>query len=497
MKLRLAPRAWSALLCCIAAAVPLNAASFSADLVETRGSQTATGTFNYQDKSYRFDTAEKDQRYVIQVDGATGALRVLAPAEKEYAEVKAGDPMSLYLDPFTAYAVFAKTKQVRTEGTESIGGVSCRKQVVFSGEQVFVTGWVCDGLEVPMKVQLQIDGHTLELRNVKPGPQDPALFLLPAGYHLRVEEPEPQPAWVSQVAAAPLLNPPFERKLAAEGLIRLHPRAGQWITIQGTNSGKELGTFSAVPLKGGKADVSSTTTVSIDAADTVTLTQSETPDRADEIVVRVVKGTITIKAAYVAPHATGPSAAPAAPAAEATPEPTASVTPPREENVAAHLAVAWTGPGNKDDYITVALPAHPAGRFVTRGFVRDGNPAPLWAPSDPGDYEVRYVLGRGAKILAREPITINPVTAAVTAPASAKAGTDFEVTWQGPGYSGDFIAIARAAQPAGASLASARVKAPGALKIRAPREAGTFEVRYILGRGPRVLAKTDIEITPP
>jgi Ca-activated chloride channel family protein len=40
------------------------------------------------------------------------------------------------------------------------------------------------------------------------------------------------------------------------------------------------------------------------------------------------------------------------------------------------------------------------------------------APSDPGTYEVRYILGRGSKLLAKTGIEINAVTAGVQAAAS-------------------------------------------------------------------------------
>ena len=38
--------------------------------------------------------------------------------------------------------------------------------------------------------------------------------------------------------------------------------------------------------------------------------------------------------------------------------------------------------------------------------MREGNPLKLWAPSEPGEYEIRYILGRGTKVLARTTISI-------------------------------------------------------------------------------------------
>jgi Ca-activated chloride channel family protein len=207
-----------------------------------------------------------------------------------------------------------------------------------------------------------------------------------------------------------------------------------------------------------------------------------------------------IKTAFVAPPPPRPEAAPAA-TEPASPGPsveaTAGVNGPAAADMAARIEVPWTGPGAKDDFISVARPAQPSGSFVNRAFVREGNPAKVWAPSDPGEYEVRYILGRGMKLLAKAPLTVNAVAASVQPPASTTAGMEFEVAWQGPGYAGDFISVARSGQPPGASVSSTKVRPGSTLKLRAPREPGTYEVRYILGRGTKLLAKAVLAVKAP
>jgi hypothetical protein len=499
MKSRIRSCRWSFLFLLVATAVPGRAAPFSAELVNTRDGQTSTGAFNYQDKNYRFDFGEKGQQLIVLVDGQSGGMRLLSPSAKEYMEKGPKDPMSLFMNPFGAYAKLSKTKSVRTEGTESVGGVSCKKQVVFSGEQVMLNAWVSDEFDVPLKVEIPVYGITVELKNIKRGPQDAALFALPAGYKLKVEEPEPQPQpeWVGQVAGAPLLTVPFEQTLAAGGLVRVRPKAGRWLTIEGTNTGQGQGDFTEAPFKGGKCDSSSMGTVILDPGDTSAMTTGAGPDTTDEIIIRVNKGTMKIKTVFVAPQPRG-QAAPAS-AEPSSPEPAvaetaAEVAGPASADVAARIEVSWKGPANNDDFIAVALPAQPPGASADRALVRNGNPSKIWAPSDPGEYEVRYVQGRGMKVLAKAPLTVNAVTATVEPPASAKAGTEFEVRWQGPGYADDYISVARPNQPPGGSVNLAKVRPGGTLKLRAPRQPGTYEVRYVLGRGHRLLAKAVIVV---
>ena len=77
------------------------------------------------------------------------------------------------------------------------------------------------------------------------------------------------------------------------------------------------------------------------------------------------------------------------------------------------------------------------------------------------------------------------------------AGAEFAVAWKGPGYPEDYVTIARTIQAPGAYLNSTTVKRGNPLKLRAPKEPGTYEVRYILRRGHRLLGKKLITISAP
>ena len=162
---------------------------------------------------------------------------------------------------------------------------------------------------------------------------------------------------------------------------------------------------------------------------------------------------------------------------------TATVQPPQSADVASEFEVSWTGPDNKNDFIAIARPDQGGGSYVGYTYTKRGNPLKLRAPSDPGTYEVRYILGRGSKILAKTTIEIKAVTASVQAPQSADVASEFEASWTGPNYQNDFIAIARPDQGGGSYVGYTYTKRGNPLKLRAPSDPGTYEVRYILGRG--------------
>jgi Ca-activated chloride channel family protein len=72
------------------------------------------------------------------------------------------------------------------------------------------------------------------------------------------------------------------------------------------------------------------------------------------------------------------------------------------------MEVAWQGPANKEDYISVARTDQGPGSYVNYTYTREGSPLKVRAPSDPGTYEVGYILGPGNKLLDKTTIEITP-----------------------------------------------------------------------------------------
>ena len=68
--------------------------------------------------------------------------------------------------------------------------------------------------------------------------------------------------------------------------------------------------------------------------------------------------------------------------------------------------VTWQGPGYKADYLSIARPDQKPSQYITYEYTNRGNPVKLRAPKEPGPYEVRYIMGRGSKLLGKASITI-------------------------------------------------------------------------------------------
>ncbi|MBB3183377.1 hypothetical protein FHR95_000918 [Halomonas fontilapidosi] len=106
------------------------------------------------------------------------------------------------------------------------------------------------------------------------------------------------------------------------------------------------------------------------------------------------------------------------------------------------------------------------------------------------------MLQQSGRTLASQPITLLPVSASVTAPEEAVAGSVIEVEWEGPDNPKDYITIVEAGAPEGSYTDYTRTSRGSPLTLTAPDALGNFEIRYVLQQSGRTLATQPIRLTP-
>ena len=70
------------------------------------------------------------------------------------------------------------------------------------------------------------------------------------------------------------------------------------------------------------------------------------------------------------------------------------------------IAVAWTGPDERRDYISIAKAGDAGGAYETYSYTENGSPLTVKLPEVPGAYEIRYILNQDNTILARQPLKV-------------------------------------------------------------------------------------------
>ena len=172
----------------------------------------------------------------------------------------------------------------------------------------------------------------------------------------------------------------------------------------------------------------------------------------------------------------------------------ANISGPKTANVGSEVEIKWQGPAaGSGDFITVTTPDARERKYMDYAYTKNGNPAKISMPVQPGNYELRFVQSN-SKVIARQPILVTDISITLTAPKTAKAGETVSVGFAGPRAQGDWITIIKPdARPSKyGDYFYAQNGSPQTLDM--PKEAGVYEIRYVL-KGKRIVAKQDIIVT--
>jgi len=103
----------------------------------------------------------------------------------------------------------------------------------------------------------------------------------------------------------------------------------------------------------------------------------------------------------------------------------------------------------------------------------------IQSPTEPGDYEVRYVVGQSKRTLASVPLKVDAPAVTLSVVGAVSAGGVVEVIFEGPGRFEDMIEIV----PKGAgadtkAIRSTRASQGSPVKLFAPPSPGEYQLRY-------------------
>ncbi|MFN3210768.1 MAG: vWA domain-containing protein [Roseovarius sp.] len=177
--------------------------------------------------------------------------------------------------------------------------------------------------------------------------------------------------------------------------------------------------------------------------------------------------------------------------------PEVTITGPESAATGAGVEVSWTGTVNTRDYIAIAPVGADAGTYGSYQMTRDADTVTLTMPSDPGLYELRYVLREGPRVLATAMIEVTEPQVTVAGPETVATGAEFSVSWTGTINPQDYVTIV----PVGAEPKTfgsyKQVRDDTETSLTAPADPGMYELRYLLREGPKVMATAMIEVTQP
>jgi Ca-activated chloride channel family protein len=172
----------------------------------------------------------------------------------------------------------------------------------------------------------------------------------------------------------------------------------------------------------------------------------------------------------------------------------ATLEAPAEAVMGTEISVAWTGPNNAGDYVTIVAKDVPDGRHGNYSYVAKGSPIAVLVPIDPGEDELRYMTGQGDKVLARRAVRIVAAEVTLAAADEAVAGSTLSISWTGPNNHSDYITIVARTRPDGQYGNYSYVAKGSPLAVLVPIDPGEDELRYMTGQGDKVLARRALRV---
>ncbi len=179
------------------------------------------------------------------------------------------------------------------------------------------------------------------------------------------------------------------------------------------------------------------------------------------------------------------------------PQAQATLTAPASAVAGSTIEVGWTGPNRSRDFIGIGQEGAAGGdRWANYTRTEDGNPVSLVIPTEPGDYVLQYFLNEDRTSIASLPLEVTEVTASLTAPESAVAGSTIEVGWTGPDYARDFIGIGpKDAKGNDGWQNYSRTSDGNPLSLLLPTESGDYVIQYFLNQDRSSIASVPISLT--
>ncbi len=163
--------------------------------------------------------------------------------------------------------------------------------------------------------------------------------------------------------------------------------------------------------------------------------------------------------------------------------------------------ISWSSTVNPRDMVGIVAMGADEGTRGSYFRIGDKTDGRLKAPTEPGLYEIRYILNEGGKTLASASLEVvaedAPLDtgAGLSAPATAQPGETITVTWTGGSDSDDQrISLARKDQAVFGWIAVFPIGDETSMNVAMPEQPGLYEIRFLDVSNQDVLGRAVVEV---
>lgn len=278
------------------------AAEFTADYTENVGERITSGKIMVTGSKYRLDIANDRMKIRVMVNPKTNQTTMLDMDKLEYRLFETDGRLSAMSDPFQAYEQSKEFYEETVLGEETIGGYKCTKYRLAMNDTPVMTKWFSEELGIPLKIISHGDPERIiVLSNIKMEAVRDELFAVPDGFKAWVDPaslPGERPEWADALKDAPIMEPPFEHSMTAGQVVRIKIVPGKSLAVKAFDASE--GTDARMmPFRGDNPLKEEKTYGNFADKEAICDRCHVMNGEADEYVIRVYKGSLTVKAKFI------------------------------------------------------------------------------------------------------------------------------------------------------------------------------------------------------
>lgn len=160
----------------------------------------------------------------------------------------------------------------------------------------------------------------------------------------------------------------------------------------------------------------------------------------------------------------------------------ASVSGPASVMAGDTITIKASGPEGSGHWIGFAPAGSDAGSYRDymrpQGAITEGT---LMAPTEAGEYELRYVLNEREKVIASQPIKVTQAVAKLDAPASMAVREEIAVRFEGPRHARHWIGFVKRGTLDYLNYADVPLEGD-TVTLRAPDDAGEYDIVFVIDK---------------
>lgn len=163
--------------------------------------------------------------------------------------------------------------------------------------------------------------------------------------------------------------------------------------------------------------------------------------------------------------------------------------------IGATIKVTVSGEIEPRSFLTIVPKDSAEGSYQDYVYVNKSGTFEFLAPAEPGDYELR-LLGPASPYptLISQVLKLSAASAKIEAPEHVNAGANFSVIWTGPDNPRDYITLGKTGANISAYITYQYTNKGSPVTFAAPDQPGSYELRYVLGSGDKILASRQFDV---